>query len=299
MEKDYKGIIVPLVTPLNSEGGLDTEGLAKLVEHVIEGGVTGIFILGTSGEGPSLSKALQKELIKQASQFIKGRVKFLVGVTDTSLQETVRLTREAVNYGADAVVVAPPPYYPLSNKELLRYIKFLAQNSPVPLFLYNIPVMVKTRIEADIILSLMDEPNIIGLKDSSKDIGYFKQAAIIVKQRQDWSLLTGYEVLLTESMKSGGDGGVLAGANIFPDTLVSLYNAVVANNAERIAEIEELLSVRREIYTLGQGILSSVQAIKCALQIKGICGSRMTYPFTGLNEESRQRLEKIIRLTQK
>lgn len=294
MKKQYSGIIVPLITPLTKDGSVDIEGLERLLNHVVEGGVDGIFILGTTGEGPCMSRESKHTLIKQTGSFLRGRIKFLVGITDTSPEETVSLSYMAAEQGADAVVVAPPPYFPFTQEELLEYTRFVVRKSPLPVMLYNIPKMTKTSYGIETIDHLAQEPKIVGFKDSSKDMVYFREILTVTKKRPDWSVLIGYEDMLAESIEAGGDGGVLAGGNIYPQMLVKLFHAIIKNDREEATTIELLLAKSRKIYTLGSGATSAIQAIKYALELKGICGRTMTIPFKNLDDIAGDQIKEVI-----
>ena len=289
-----RGIVPPLVTPLLDNDTLDAAGLERLIEHVLAGGVHGLFILGTSGETPCLSYRLRRELITRVCRQVGTRVPVLVGVTDTSLTEALALARSAAEAGAAAVVTAPPYYYSLTQPELVRYMRDLATEQPLPLFLYNMPVMTKTVFEPETVRQLLDVPGIVGFKDSSRDISYFTTIRQITRQRPDWALLIGYEHMLVDALRGGGGGGVLAGANLFPRVLVDLYDAALAGDGKRIGEIEQRLVLHRRIYALGQGSAASLQGIKCGLSVLGICQERMAHPFTGLTDVQRSQVAAML-----
>ncbi|MDD4490468.1 MAG: dihydrodipicolinate synthase family protein, partial [Paludibacter sp.] len=139
MKNKLEGIVPPLVTPLLNDNTLDVEGLERLVEHVIAGGVHGIFILGTTGEAQSIGFDLRVEMIRQTSGFLKGRLPLLVGISDTSLSDSLRLSQKASEFGADAVVSAPPYYFATGQPELAEYSERLILQLELPLFLYNMP----------------------------------------------------------------------------------------------------------------------------------------------------------------
>src|SRR5271156_2982452 len=162
-----RGIIPPLVTPLRSRDELDAAGLERLTEHMLAGGVHGLFVLGTTGEAPSLSYRLRRELIEHVCRQVAGRVPVLVGITDTAFVEAAHLARFAAETGARALVLAPPYYFPNSQPELLEYVQHLAPELPLPLFLYNMPTHTKTIFEVDTVQRAMGIANIVGLKDSS------------------------------------------------------------------------------------------------------------------------------------
>ena len=139
------GIIPPMVTPLLDEDTLDLDGLDKLIDHLIEGGVNGLFILGTTGEGPSLSYSLRNELIKRVCKHVYNTVPVLVGITDSSYRESVNLAIQSQESGAQAVVIAPPYYFNINQSELNNYFNKLIDEISIPVFLYRAPL--KTHVD--------------------------------------------------------------------------------------------------------------------------------------------------------
>ncbi len=150
----YHGIIPPLVTPLEDRDKLDVAGFERLIHHVLAGGVHGIFVLGTTGEGPSLSHHLQREVVSKACQFVGGRVPLLVGITDPSFFESISLATHAAEEGATAVVLAPPYYFPAGQEELLEYLEELIPALPLPVMLYNMPAMTKLSYSPEVVTHL-------------------------------------------------------------------------------------------------------------------------------------------------
>lgn len=214
-----KGLIPPMVTPLIDNNTLDRDGTVRLVEHMIAGGVHGIFILGTTGEAQSLAYHLRYELTELVCSAVAGRVPVLVGVTDTSLEESLRLAHKAAECGAAAVVAAPPYYFAPSQTELTMYYKALADALPLPLCLYNMPVHVKVSLEPATVKELAGHPNIIGLKDSSSNMVYFQTLLYELSDRPDFALFMGPEQLTAESVMLGAAGGVNGGANVFRNSM--------------------------------------------------------------------------------
>ncbi|MFN7843422.1 MAG: dihydrodipicolinate synthase family protein, partial [Pirellula sp.] len=271
MTHTYSGIIPPLVTPLKSRDEIDHLGLERLVNHVISGGVHGIFILGTTGEAPSLSYRLRRELISLVTKQVAGRIPVLVGVTDTSYIETVELARYAHKSGADAVVLSTPYYFPAGQTELLSYMEHLLVDLPLPLVIYNMPSLTKVWFEIDTILKLAQNPRIIGIKDSSGDLNYFEQATALKRIRPDWFVMMGPEAMLIPALEKGGDGGVNGGANVMPQLFVECYKAHQAGNLNRAAELNALIQTWQYVYDIGKYASRHIKATKCSLSILGIC----------------------------
>src|SRR5580658_2237277 len=155
MKLPLTGIVPPMITPLCDRDELDVAGLERLIEHILAGGVSGLFVLGTTGEGPGLSYQLRRELIERVCRQVNQRVPILVGITDTSFVESVQLAHYAANTGVDAVVVAPPYYLPEAQPELQEYLDHLVPELPLPLFLYNMPALTKVHIELETVRRAM------------------------------------------------------------------------------------------------------------------------------------------------
>ena len=161
-----------MVTPLLGRDQLDVAGLERLLERVIGGGVHGVFMLGTTGEAPSLSYRLRREVIDRACQVVRGRVPVIVGITDTSVVEAIQLARHAAAAGAQAVVTAAPYYFPEGQPELIEWAQRLVPDLPLPVYFYNMPQMTKVTFEPETIRQLTELTGIAGLKDSSGDLNY-------------------------------------------------------------------------------------------------------------------------------
>jgi len=284
-----------MVTPLRARDELDAAGLERLIEHIVNGGVSGLFILGTTGEGPSLSYRLRRELITLACRQVRGRVPVLVGITDTAFVESVNLARHAADAGADALVLAPPYYLPPGQPELQEYVEHLAAELPLPLFLYNMPGLTKVQYEMECLRRAMDIPRIVGLKDSSNDMNYFKDALGLLKHRPDWTLLVGPEERLAETVLAGGHGGVNGGANLFPKLYVQLYQAARAGDRPRTEQLHaQVMQISQSLYRIGRYPSAIIKGIKCALGCQGICDDFMAEPFHRFRAEERARVERCL-----
>jgi 4-hydroxy-tetrahydrodipicolinate synthase len=277
-----------MVTPLRDRDTLDTAGMERLVEHILAGGVHGLFILGTTGEGPSLSYKTRMQVIDLVCEQVAGRVPVLVGITDTAFRESIELAEYARDQGADAVVLAPPYYFPAGQPELLEYVEHIAAALPLPLFLYNMPSHTKVSFEVETVRRALEFPNVVGLKDSSGQMIYFHEVVQAIKERPEFSLLVGPEQLLAETILLGGHGGVHGGANLAPELYVSLYNAAVAGDLERVRALHaRVMVVASQIYTVGRHGSSYLKGLKCALSVCGICDDGMAEPFQRYAERER------------
>jgi dihydrodipicolinate synthase/N-acetylneuraminate lyase len=275
--RPFRGLINPMATPLATPDQLDVAGVERLVPHILAGGVSALFILGTTGEGPSLSHRTRRELIERVTCLAGTKVPVLVAITDTSRQESVELANFAAEQGASGLVLAAPYYYPMTQADLAGYVERLAPELPLPFFLYNMPSHTKVDFEPDTVRRLADLPNVHGLKDSSGDLDYFRAVHDAVGDRSDFALLMGPEELLVEAMRIGAHGGVCGGSNVFPELFVNLYQAARDGRRAEIVRLQDLV-VRfgRGVYTAGDNYL---RGLKCALSLAGLCSDVMAEPF--------------------
>jgi 4-hydroxy-tetrahydrodipicolinate synthase len=287
----YRGIIPPIITPLKDRDTLDVAGLENLIAHMLGGGVHGIFALGTTGEAPSLSYRLRREMVERTCKLVGGRVPVLVGITDTSFVESVRLAQYAAEQGAKAVVLSAPYYFPVGQPELMEYVEDLVPELPLPLFLYNMPTHTKVTFELDTVKRAMQLPGVAGIKDSSGNMVYFHQLLRELPQRPDWSLLIGPEELLGESVLLGGHGGVSGGANLCPKLYVALYEAAMKNDVQRVRELHsQVMRISGTIYKVGRHGSAFIKSVKCALSVLGICDDFLAEPFHRFRELERERV---------
>lgn len=284
-----------MLTPLESAERLDRGGLARLTGRLLAGGVHGVFILGTTGEGPSLPYALRREVIDRTCEDVAGRTPVLVGVTDTAFAESVAIAHHAQRAGAAAVVLAPPPYFHLSQQELLGYLLRFADASPLPVMLYNMPALTKVRIEVETVAAAAAHANVVGLKDSSGDLVYFHQVRRLLAGRDDFTVLVGPEELLAETVLLGGHGGVNGGANLAPELYVRLFEAARAGNLVTVRELHaRVIALSATLYGVVGGGASLIRGLKGALALQGIIGEAMGEPFQPLADPDRIRIARCL-----
>ena len=272
--QQFRGIIPPMVTPLKEWDTLDQDGMVRLIDHILSGGVHGLFLLGTTGEAPSLSHRLRKEIVQRALDQIKERIPVLVGITDTSFDESINLAEYAAEKGASAVVLAPPYYFPAGQLELLEYLEHLVPRLPLPLFLYNMPTHTKLFFEPETVKAASEIPGVIGLKDSSANMVYFHQLQQIFKDQNDFRLFIGPEELLGETLVLGGGG------NLIPELYVELYEKSIEGDFKKMGILHErIMQISTTIYSVGKYKSSYLKGLKCSLALMRICDDFMAEPF--------------------
>ena len=290
-----KGIIVPMITPMLDAVTLDEKGAYRVADRMIEAGVAGIFLLGTTGESQSLSMRLRFEFVKMMCSHIAGRVPVLVAITETSMEDSLALAEHAKKCGAAGVVSAPPYYFPANQKELIDWYTALADACPLPVYLYNMPSKVKVVFSVGTVLALSKHPNIVGVKDSSGNQSYF-QSLLYHFGGTDFAVYMGPEEQTVAAVLTGADGGVNGGANLFPELFVKAYKAAEAGRVEEARLLQKkIMHLSDSLYGLDPGSDASfVKAIKCALKVKGICSGYLPLPYTAFGPEMEKKVASIL-----
>ncbi|MGN0231496.1 MAG: dihydrodipicolinate synthase family protein [Muribaculaceae bacterium] len=282
----FKGIITPMITPFINRTTLDIKGLEAMLSHIIDGGVNGIFLLGTTGEGASMPMRLKKQLISHTVDFVAGRTPVLVHIADCCIETSLEIADYAHKCHADYLVCALPFYLGLTQSEIVKYYSTIADNVRLPLFIYNIPAQTKLMISIDSIKQLCRHPNIIGIKDSSGNGTYFSTLVAEVKPvNPNFSILVGPDEMLASTITVGGDGGVNSGSNLFPKLYVELFKACAANNRERIALLQPLvMKVSTLIYSIDKSSVSFLKGLKAALFSMGLITDAMCEPLVRVSD---------------
>lgn len=293
--KKIQGIIPPMITPMLDAATIDAEGAARIADRMIAAGVAGIFILGTTGESQSLPMRLRFDFVSLVAKHIAGRVPLLVGITETSLEDSLALAEHARKCGAAGVVSAPPYYFPANQKELIDWYTALADASPLPIYLYNMPSKVKVFLNVGTVLVLSKHPNIVGVKDSSGNQSYF-QSLLFHFAGSDFAVYMGPEEQTAAAVLSGADGGVNGGANLFPELFVNLYEAAAKGDVEEARRLQKrVMFLSDSLYGLEPGSDASfVKAIKCALEVKGICSGYLPLPYKPFGPEMKAKVAAIL-----
>jgi len=295
MKLPLKGIIPPIVTPLKSDTELDEKGLKNLIDHILGGGVHGVFLLGTTGEATNLSYKLRKEFIHKACEFVAKKVPVMVGITDTCLQGSIEIANAAKDAGADALVISAPYYLPISQNEFVTYLEELVPMLPLPFLMYNMPSCTKMHMSANTVRRAK-ELGAIGIKDSSGNLPYMLSLIEEFKDSPEFAIIAGTEIFLPETIKAGGHGAVAGGANLYPALFVELYDASVNNDTERIEQLrEKLLLIEEKIYNVGAYSSKYIKTIKSALSAMGICNDYVAMPFHQFNSAKTNLIKQNIK----
>lgn len=281
-----RGIVPPMITPLNWDWSLDLNSLQKMLAHVVQGGVHGVFVLGTTGESSSVSMAVKTQLIAATCYLVSGQIPVLVGITDCSFSESLQLAKIAQEAGAFALVAAPPFYMNIGQSELVQYYKKLADEVSLPIFLYNMPSHTKISLEIETVLALSEHPKIVGIKDSSANGAYFQSLLHLLRHKPDFTITVGPEEMLAETVLMGGHGAVAGGANLFPKLYVSLYEAALRKDFEKIQFLQnQVMEVSTQLYTFGNCKSSYLRGVKASCELLGLSEGHLAPPLYLFSEE--------------
>ena len=278
----FEGLIPPMVTPLDERRRLDKAGVKNMVRHLVDGGVDGIFLLGTTGEGPHLSYAIRRDLVKETCRLVKGKVPVLVGITETDLEDALAFAKDCKAFGASGVVAAPPYYFKLTQAECAQWFTELADRSPLPVVVYDMPAHTDTIIEPATIAKLAAHKNIVAMKDSSSIIALFNKFRIALEPFKDkFSLFMGPDEAMGEAVLLGADGGVCTGANLWPRAFKEMYLAAKAGDVEKVRKLQRFTTMSSYLlYGLGAGQIGFLKGVKAALAEMGLIKNVLAAPFT-------------------
>ena len=270
MDKKYKGVIVPMVSPVNEDLSIDKVAVHKILDSFMLNGVSP-FLLGTNGEAPSLSDTQKSELVKEVVSYVNQKTTVYAGISGNCLEETIRNARIYAQIGVDAMVAHLPFYFPLSANQMLNYYTQLADSIPSQLILYNNPITVKQSIPLEVIEQLSHHPNITGIKDSERGMERLNQSLELWSQRDDFAHLLGWTVQSAYAILKGSDGIVPSTGNFIPVLYKDLYDAAIDKDQTEAFKCQERADKITDIYVKDKNISQSIPALKFIMSIAGLC----------------------------
>lgn len=271
--------IVPMLTPATAEGGVDEAAIPRIVEHIIAGGSEGLMVCGTTGEFASLSVEDRIRVLRAAIDAARGRALIFAGIGDTSPTHSVRLAREALAAGADAVVANLPSYYPLTDAMMEAYFARLADAIDGPVYIYNIPQTTRQSIPLSVVERLSQHPRIVGIKDSEPDGERLEKIAALFKDRSDFAVFCGSIGFTKRAMRAGADGCVPGAGNFAPQETSALMDALVGTDLAAGDAAQQRIDAINATYQKGRTISQLFCALKAILEIHGLCGRHMFSPL--------------------
>ncbi|WP_052849201.1 dihydrodipicolinate synthase family protein [Streptomyces avicenniae] len=267
------GVIPPVCTPLTPDGEVDTASLVRLVDHLADAGVDGLFVLGSTSEVAFLTDAQRRTVTETVAGHLAGQLPLLAGAIDMTTPRVLDHARTALAAGADAVVATAPFYTRTHPAEIERHFRLLARHVEAPVLAYDLPVSVHTKLTADLVTALATDGALAGLKDSSGDLGTLR--AILIGAPEGFAVLTGSEVTVDAALLMGAHGVVPGLGNVDPHGYVSLVRRCAAGDwAAARAEQERLVALFAMVDVgsparMGRGS-SALGAFKAALRLRGV-----------------------------
>ncbi len=297
-----RGVVPPIVTPLNPDFSLDLESLTRAIGHLLTGGVHGLFFLGSTGEVAFHDRAARRRILEHAVKIVDGRVPVLAGAVDPATDRVIANARDAAAIGADAVVVTAPFYARTSQSEIIDHFRAVAAASPVPVVAYDIPVCVHSKLERASVAALASEGVIVGLKDSSGDAGNLRYVLGDLRDTKVWCL-TGGELAVDGELLMGVHGVVPGLGNVDPSGYVRLYDAAMRGDWERarreqqrLCRLFEITKVALSRISVGAG---GYGGFKTAMVLQGIIAHNTTArPQQPLDAGETEAVRAILRETE-
>lgn len=292
--KKLSGVIPPMMTPVDAGQNIDEKGVRNIVSRCIRLGVSGLFLLGTMGEGQSIVKDQRKNLVRIAVDEAGGRVPILVGVSAEGSRKVMENAEDALEAGADYIVSLTPYFFEASEQsELIVFYKHLAHNISKPLVIYNNPYMTRNTLTLDTFRELSQEKNIAGVKDSGGDFSFHMQLIREFGDRDDFSVFSGMETICDAALVMGSDGIVPGIGTLIPDIFVEMFEKAKSGNKTDVIGLQDrILKIMDGIYL--EGYWAWVAGQKYALSYLGLCQKYFTLDNRYLSVDEERKIQKTI-----
>lgn len=295
----FAGVIPPILTPYTANGDLDVLSLERLLVSLIDGGVGGLFVLGSSGEVAFLDDQQRRTIVETAVRVADGQVPVLVGVNDMTANRVLVQVRIAAGAGAQAVVATAPFYAMPGSDEVEQHFRMIAAASAIPVFAYDVPVRVHRKLDIDMLVRLGLEGVLCGVKDSSgDDVAFRRLVAANRAAGAPLRLFTGHEVVVDGALLAGADGVVPGLGNVDPRGYVRMMAAAEAGDWSRVRHEQERLAELFEIVFQDPGAVgeaAGLGAFKTALMLQGTIETNlMSPPIPAAGEQTIGRIRDVL-----
>lgn len=285
------GVIPPIITPLNEDGTIDKDGLKKVIDHCLSGGVHGIFVMGSAGETMNVTQHERNRAIKITMEHVNNRVPVFCGVFDTCTRKVISNIKAAEQSGVKIVVITPTFYLGNSSQnEIIRHFENICSSTDLKVLSYNIPGMTHVNILPETVFELSRMDNLVGHKESYSNWDQF-QKLLFMFEDSDFSLLQGAEEFIGVSMLYGAKGFVPSGANFYPKLYVKMYELGLDKKINMVYEYQKL------IYSIGNvicGGLSWMAGLKYVGELMGLCKNIASLPVEPLTEFEKIQIKKKL-----
>lgn len=290
----YHGVVVPMVTPITKNNEIDIDAVKRIINNFAQYNVSAL-IMGTTGEGNSVSVESGVKMIKAASEAAAGRITIYAGLAGNCISEQYDAAEKFIEAGADVIAATLPCYYSLTPKQMYEYYKNLADTLTAPLMLYNITITTHMSIPLDVIEKLSHHPNIVGLKDSENNIQRMEEALTLFSDREDFAYFCGCAANSAKALSLGADGIVPSVGNYLPKIYNDLFEAGISGNTEIADNLQaktiEIGKINTDNLTLGE----SLAGLKVIMKMYGLCETYMLPPLTELEEKTVINIQNKVR----
>lgn len=290
INKKYKGVVVPMITPITIDGALDTKAVERIIDFFAKAGVSPL-LMGTTGEGNSVSQKDGLLFVETAVKAANKRIAIYAGLTGNCFSEQYVQAEAYTKAGADVIVATLPTYYALTPEQMENYYLALANHITGPLMLYNILATTHMSIPVDVIKRLSEHKNIVGLKDSERDLERMEKCIEVAKGREDFCYFCGWAAQSAHSLELGGDGIVPSTGNFVPEMFQKLYKSAVDGDMVTANKLQDETNEIAKIYQKDRTLGQSLAALKVMMGTKGLCSPEMLMPLTRLSAEEEQAIK--------
>lgn len=292
----FKGIYTPLVTFFDENGNIDKKNLKILIEKLIDDGVDGIVILGSVGEFFNISSLEdKKDYIQFVSEAINGRIKLIVGTGSNNIEEVIELNKYSNDVKADGVLIITPYFFGLDENYIYEYYSKIAQNTQLPIMIYNFPARTSVNLSYELIFKLASEfNNIVGIKDTTDSMSNVRRFVQKIKKiRKDFCVISGFDEYLLPNLLSGGDGIIGGLTNINAKLFTDAYKAFLDKDFENLLIYQDKINKLTELYDLTNPFIVGLkEAVKISLKLD-VNTSIRNYDIK-INEEIKEKIKKLV-----
>jgi 4-hydroxy-tetrahydrodipicolinate synthase len=287
--KKFKGTGVAIVTPFKNDSSIDFASLGRVLNHVINGGVSYIVTMGTTGESATLTREEKKALVSYVIEVIDNRVPLVIGIGGNSTQEVINCIRHSNLTGVDGILSVAPYYNKPNQRGLFQHFKEIATCSPIPVIIYNVPGRTCSNISSDTCIDLANEcENIVAVKEASGDMAQIMR--IIRGKPESFSVISGDDMMTLPIIAAGGSGVISVLANAFPAQTSELVNHALKSNIKSAREIQlRFLEMIELLFIDG-----NPSGVKAMLNIMNLCQNYLRLPLVPVNRTTYTRIQKEI-----
>lgn len=286
---EIKGIIPPILTPMDEEENVNEKELRNQVNRLIGAGVHGIFAFGTNGEGYALSESEKESILEVVIEETAGRVPVYAGSGCITTKDTIRMSQKAKSLGADVLSVITPWFAAASQNDLLEHYKEVAKAVDIPIVLYNIPARCGNALLPATVAKLAEIDNIVGAKDSSGSFDNMLQYIELTREK-DFAILSGNDSLIYWNLLAGGAGGIAGCANVFPKNMAGIYDAFISGDLKQAKTLQDNIRPFRNCFRFG----NPNTIVKATVALLGYPVGRCRRPFDQISQEGQAALSQVL-----